>query len=53
MKLLPILMMRGLKNSLLFLNEKAQEHQIILFTCTKREKKILEEANIEYEWIEI
>lgn len=42
-----------LKNSLLFLNEKAQEHQIILFTCTKREKKILEEANIEYEWIEI
>ena len=42
-----------LKNSLLFLQEKAKEHQIILFTCTKREKKILEEANIEYEWIEI
>ena len=42
-----------LKNSLLFLQEKAKEHQIILFTCTKREKKILEESNIEYEWIEI
>ena len=42
-----------LKNSLLFLEQKSEEHQIILFTCTKREKKILEEANIEYEWIEI
>ena len=42
-----------LKNSLIFLQEKAEEHQIILFTCTKREKKILEEANIKYEWIEI
>ena len=42
-----------LKNSLLFLEQKSEEYQIILFTCTKREKKILEEANIEYEWIEI
>lgn len=42
-----------LKNSLLFLLEQAKEHQIILFTCTHREKEILEKLNISYNWIEI
>ncbi len=42
-----------LKNSLLFLLEQAKEHQIILFTCTKREKQILDELNLSYHWIEI
>ena len=42
-----------LKNSLLFLLEESKEHQIILFTCTKREKEILDKLNINYEWIEI
>ena len=42
-----------LKNSLLFLMEQAKEHQIILFTCTKREKQILDELNLDYYWVEI
>lgn len=42
-----------LKNSLLFLMEEAKEHQIILFTCTKREKQILDELNLDYHWVEI
>lgn len=42
-----------LKNSLLFLMEQAKEHQIILFTCTKRERQILEELNLDYHWVEI
>lgn len=42
-----------LENSLLFLLEQAKEHQIILFTCTHREKEILEKLNISYNWIEI
>lgn len=42
-----------LENSLLFLMEQAKEHQIILFTCTKREKQILDELNLAYNWVEI
>ena len=42
-----------LKNSLLFLAEQAKEHQVILFTCTKREKEILDKLNINYHWTEI
>ena len=42
-----------LENSLLFLNEKSSEHQIILFTCTEREKQILDKLNIKYNLIEI
>ena len=42
-----------LKNSLLFLLEQAKEHQIMLFTCTKREKQILDGLNLAYHWIEL
>lgn len=42
-----------LKNSLLFLIEQAKEHQIMLFTCTKREKQILDELNLAYNWVEL
>ena len=42
-----------LKNSLSFLVEQAKEHQIIIFTCTKREKQILEQLGISYNWVEI
>ena len=42
-----------LKNILLFLNSRAKEHQIILLTCTKREKQILEDLKIDYQWIEM
>lgn len=42
-----------LRNSLLFLIQQAKEHQIMLFTCTKREKQILDELNLDYHWIEL
>ena len=42
-----------LENILRFLNEQFKEKQIIIFTCTKREKTILNNMNIEYNLIEI
>ncbi len=42
-----------LKNILLFLQEQSKDHQIILFTCAKREKQILDKLKIDYEWITI
>lgn len=42
-----------LKNILLFLAKKANDHQIILLTCTEREKQILEDLKLEYQWIEL
>ena len=42
-----------LKNILLFLLEVSKEHQVILLTCTKREKEILDELKIEYKYIQI
>lgn len=41
-----------IKNILKFL-EKQKERQIIIFSCTKREKEILEKLNIEVNYIEI
>ena len=37
-----------LENILNYLNKKSNEHQIIIFTCTRREEKILEKNNIKY-----
>lgn len=42
-----------LKNILEFLNEEYRDRQIIILTCTSREKDILEEKNIEYNFIEL
>lgn len=42
-----------LKNILLFLSTYAKEHQIILFTCTNREKELLDSIKVEYKWIEL
>lgn len=42
-----------LKNILEFLNEEFSNRQIIILTCTSREKDILEEKNIEYNYIEL
>lgn len=42
-----------LKNILEFLNEEFSNRQIIILTCTSREKDILEENNIEYNYIEL
>ncbi len=42
-----------LKNCLMFLNEKSSEHQIIILTCSNREKQILDLMNIQYNFIEL
>ena len=42
-----------LKNILLFLQIQSENHQIILFTCTNREKQILDNLHISYNLIEL
>ena len=42
-----------LKNVLLFLNEKCKEHQILIFSCTNREKELLEKLNINFNSISL
>lgn len=42
-----------LKNILEYLNTKFSNRQIIIFTCTNREKNILENKNIDYNYIEL
>lgn len=40
-------------NILKYINEKYKKHQIIIFTCTNREKEILENLNINFNNIEL
>ena len=42
-----------LKNCLMFLAEKSKEHQIIILTCSNREKQILDSINIKYNLVEL
>ena len=42
-----------LKNILDYLNSKFSNRQIIIFTCTNREKSIIENKNIDYNYIEL
>lgn len=42
-----------LKNILKFIDDNYKENQIIIFTCSNREKEILKELNIEYNLIEL
>ena len=42
-----------LENILKYMNDKFKNHQIILLTCTNREKRILEKENIEYNYCEM
>ena len=42
-----------LKNILKYLNEEYGDRQIIILTCTEREKEILEEENMEYNLIKL
>ena len=42
-----------LKNILLFLENNYKENQIIIFTCSNREKEILDKLNIEYNFINL
>ena len=42
-----------LANALKFINERLEGHQAIIFTCTNREKEILEKLGIKYNLIEL
>ena len=42
-----------LENILEYLNTKFSDRQIIIFTCTNREKNILKNKNIDYNYIEL
>lgn len=42
-----------LKNILLYLNSEFSDRQIIIFTCTDREKEILEKFNIQFNYLKL
>ena len=42
-----------LENILKYLNENYKKNQIIIFTCSNREKEILEKENIKYNHINL
>ena len=42
-----------LENMLQYLSKEYADRQIIIFTCSKREKEILEKNGIQYNYIEI
>ena len=42
-----------MENILKFLSENMNNHQVIIFTCTKRERDILNKLNIDYNLVEI
>lgn len=42
-----------LKNILQYINQQYQDRQVIIFTCTNREKEILEKEKIPYHFIEM
>lgn len=42
-----------LKNILKYIDQRFYEHQIILLTCTNREKEILEKEKIKFHYIEM
>ena len=42
-----------MENIIKFLSDNLQEHQVIIFTCTNREKNILDKLGLEYNWVEL
>ena len=42
-----------LKNVLEFLVKEAEKRQVFIFTCSNREKELLEKINLEYNSIEL
>lgn len=42
-----------LKNILQYLHQEFSNHQIIILTCTNREKELLKQSNIEYQLVEL
>ena len=44
---------KRLENILKYLAEKSEQNQILIFTCTKREKEIFDKLNIKYNFVEL
>lgn len=44
---------KRLANTLKFLNNEIKNHQILLFTCTNREKEIMDKLNIKYNEVKL
>lgn len=42
-----------LKNILRYINEEFKNIQVIIFTCTEREKQLLDKLNVDYKLINI
>ena len=42
-----------LENILKFINENYRENQVLIFTCSNREKEIMDRLNIEYNFVEL
>ena len=42
-----------LENILNFVNEHYKENQVLIFTCSNREKEILDKLNVEYNFVEL
>ena len=42
-----------LENILKFINNNFKENQIIIFSCSNREKDILEKSKIEFNYVEL
>ena len=42
-----------LKNILKYIKEQYGEHQILIFTCTKREQEAIEELKTEYNYVDL
>ena len=42
-----------LENILKFINENYKENQVLIFTCSNREKEILDKLNVEYNFVEL
>ena len=42
-----------LENILKFINENYKENQVIIFSCSNREKEIMDRSDIKYNFIEL
>ena len=42
-----------LENVLKFINEKYKENQVLILTCSNREKEIMDKLGIKYNFIEL
>ena len=47
------MMITRLENILKFLSDELGNHQLIIFTCTNREKNILDKIDVSYNLVEL